>query len=295
MDWNSDGIPDIISGDRSGFFNVFIRDARGEMTAHKQYQLLDGSVWTVGANSQPAVVDWNNNGMKDVVMGREAREIRIYLNQSSDTWPMFQDYDIVEAGGQPINLYRVNPYIFDLDGDGLWDLIAGENGGYIHFFRNIGTLGNPEFAAGETLKLDDGTPIRYSLGNPAGSRVGFGDWNNDGVPDFLLGTFEGHIAIYLGIEQVGVKEGRSPAISRFEAGPVPGRPVRFSVKLDKPGRIEILDVTGRRVRRFAHAPGERRLTWDGRDYAGRELAAGAYFARLNAGTETRTARMILSR
>ncbi|HDQ99828.1 MAG TPA: hypothetical protein ENN51_06050 [candidate division WOR-3 bacterium] len=294
MDWNSDGIPDLISGDRSGFFNVFIRDSLGEMTAHKQYQLLDGTVWTVGANSQPAVVDWDNDGMKDVVLGREAYEIRIYLNQTSDTWPVFQDYEPVQAGGAPINLYRVNPYIFDLDGDGLWDLVAGENGGYIHFFRNTGTPGAPEFAAGETLKLEDGTPIRYTFGNAAGSRVGFGDWNNDGVTDFLLGTYEGHVALYLGVEQVGVEEAPPPVPDRFEVGPVPGRPVRFRWALGRPGRLEVFDALGRAVWNRTVA-GEGVIVWDGTDESGRRLAAGAYFARLTGGEESRTARLVLAR
>ncbi|MFO7639554.1 MAG: FG-GAP-like repeat-containing protein [bacterium] len=295
MDWNSDGIMDIISGDRSGYFNVFIRDSLGEMTAHKQYQLLGGTIWDVGSNSQPAVMDWNNDGKKDIIIGNESYQVRLYLNQASDTWPLFQDYQLVEADGRAIYFYRSNPFVFDLDGDGLEDLLVGENNGWIHFYRNIGEAGAPEFAAGETLKLEDGTPIRYTLGNVYGSRVGFGDWNNDGVPDFLLGTYEGHVALYLGVEEVGVEEGRQPAVGRFEAGPVPGRPVRFSLALNRPGQLELFDATGRVVRRFAAAAGETELAWDGNGEDGRRLAAGAYFARLSVGDESRTARLVLTR
>ncbi|MFO7676561.1 MAG: FG-GAP-like repeat-containing protein [bacterium] len=294
VDWNSDGIPDIISGDRNGYFNVFIRDSLGGLAAHMQYRLLDSLVWDVGYNSQPAVFDWDNDGRKDVIIGNESYEVRLYLNQATDTWPLFQDYELVTAGGQAIRFYRGNPYVFDLDRDGLDDLIVGENNGWVHFFRNVGSIGAPGFAAGETLKLEDGSPLRYNLGNYYGSRCGFGDWNNDGVPDFLLGTYEGHVALYLGIEETGVEEERQAAVGRFEAGPVPGRSVRFSLTLSRPGRLGVLDAAGRVVRRFAVAGGEASLAWDGTDESGARLAAGAYFARLNVGGQTRTVRLMLT-
>jgi len=296
VDWNSDGIPDIISGDRSGFFNVFIRDSLGEMTAHKQYRLMDSTVWTVGANSQPAIFDWDDDGNKDVIIGRESYEVRVYLNQASDTWPMFQTYDTVAAGGRRISFYRANPYVFDLDRDGLPDLLVGENNGWIHFHRNVGAPGSPVFAAGETLKLEDGTHLRYTGGSPSGSRMGFGDWNNDGVPDFLLGTFEGHVAVYLGVEQVGVgEESQRPARVRFSVGPVPGRPVRMSFSLDRPGRIEVFDALGRVVREFAVGPASGEVVWDGTEETGRRLPAGPYFARIASGAASQTARMVLAR
>jgi flagellar hook assembly protein FlgD len=40
-------------------------------------------------------------------------------------------------------------------------------------------------------------------------------------------------------------------------------------------------------------PGRHAVNWNGRDDAGREVAAGAYFWRLQAGNLTRTTKMIL--
>ncbi len=246
MDWNSDGEWDIVSGDREGYFNVFIRDG-DELTAYYQCKLMDSTVLDVGSNSQPTVVDWNGDGIKDLLLGTEAGTVRFYPNRTSDTWPMFQDYVEVEAGGQVINKYRVNPYVFDLDQDGVHDLICGANDGYVCFFRNIGTNANPVLAAEETLTTTVGTSIRPS-GSPYGSRCGFGDWNNDSLPDFLISGFDGLVELFRGAPFVGVEQGanRRPAGPRTAATLVRG----VLPMAEGEGRTasgELLDALGRRV------------------------------------------------
>ena len=55
------------------------------------------------------------------------------------------------------------------------------------------------------------------------------------------------------------------------------------------GRLELLDVRGRRVRSLdvGRLPaGLSRLSWDGRDDRGRAVAPGVYYARLSVGEET---------
>jgi len=53
-----------------------------------------------------------------------------------------------------------------------------------------------------------------------------------------------------------------------------------------PVEVRVFDVRGREVRmiRGIATPGTQRLTWDGRNEAGEETAAGVYFARLTVGT-----------
>jgi len=58
--------------------------------------------------------------------------------------------------------------------------------------------------------------------------------------------------------------------------------------------IELFDVGGRRLRRFALGSGEAgELPWDGRDGGGRRLHAGLYFARLTSGSLRAQARVVL--
>jgi len=56
-----------------------------------------------------------------------------------------------------------------------------------------------------------------------------------------------------------------------------------------------VDVGGRRVRTLARgalAAGAHRLEWDGRDAAGRPVAAGVYFVRAEAGDARATRRFV---
>ena len=62
--------------------------------------------------------------------------------------------------------------------------------------------------------------------------------------------------------------------------------------------IEVMDVSGRRVRRVlsgALDPGERRLTWDGHDDAGAQLPAGVYLGRIRAGGDVAMVRLMIVR
>ena len=61
-------------------------------------------------------------------------------------------------------------------------------------------------------------------------------------------------------------------------------------------RVDLFDVTGRRVRTLAARElpaGASVLPWDGRDDAGASLRRGVYFARLQASGCVRTARVVL--
>jgi hypothetical protein len=86
---------------------------------------------------------------------------------------------------------------------------------------------------------------------------------------------------------------------RVVAAPNPFRAattIRFSVPETGPATVAILDVSGRRVRTLLDAvavPGERSLVWDGRDEAGRALASGVYFYRLQTATDSRSGRVQL--
>ena len=53
----------------------------------------------------PCVVDWNNDGKKDLVVGQFGNgAIRLYLNGGTDVAPVFGESTLLEAGGKPIKL-----------------------------------------------------------------------------------------------------------------------------------------------------------------------------------------------
>jgi hypothetical protein len=53
----------------------------------------------------PCVVDWNNDGKKDLLVGQfSGGKIRLYLNGGTDDAPRFNAYSFLEAGGKEISL-----------------------------------------------------------------------------------------------------------------------------------------------------------------------------------------------
>ena len=74
--------------------------------------------------------------------------------------------------------------------------------------------------------------------------------------------------------------------------------IAFDLAVAGPVQLDVFDVQGRRVRRLqsgAMAAGTHRITWDGRDSAGRETSSGVYFCRLTAGNQVHLHKMTLVR
>jgi hypothetical protein len=77
----------------------------------------------------------------------------------------------------------------------------------------------------------------------------------------------------------------------FRTGPL----FRFALASRARVRLDLFDVSGRRVRRLVDEDrdaGYWEAPWDGRDARGRRVAAGVYFARFEAGDYTATRKVV---
>jgi len=129
--------------------------------------------------------------------------------------------------------------------------------------------------------------------------------------DDLAGVPAGATAAYsYAVVRGGTEIVRSPAVTVEVPGaagvtrlvgaqPNPFNPetaIVFELARSGPVRLEVFDVSGRRVAVLADGvrpAGRQRVVWQGRDDAGRALPSGAYFARLDAGTVVATQRLML--
>ncbi|HKQ58314.1 MAG TPA: FlgD immunoglobulin-like domain containing protein [Candidatus Eisenbacteria bacterium] len=71
--------------------------------------------------------------------------------------------------------------------------------------------------------------------------------------------------------------------------------LRVGLPAETQARVDLFDITGRRLRTLSNgvmSSGETVLWWDGRDDAGRNAPAGVVFARLSTPREARTARFL---
>jgi hypothetical protein len=63
-----------------------------------------GSPLQVAVMSAPTVIDWNNDGKKDLLVGQfTSGNIVLFLNQGTDANPVFSGSTLVESSGVPIS------------------------------------------------------------------------------------------------------------------------------------------------------------------------------------------------
>ena len=295
MDWNGDSLSDIIVGDRNGYVTYFRRTGSGvnDLTS-EGHMTAGGSVIDVGANSAPVVVDWNNDGLLDLLIANEASNqgIRLYLNSGTTTNPVLTTWSYIQNSGSNINRYRCCPQVYDMNGDGKKDLIMGENNAQIYYYENTGTNAAPVFSGCEAIQ-SNGSPLDlYS-----GTRLWVNDWDENGVPDLLVSDFNGYVHVFIadptGIAEETVLQVQTGFAVAPAINPAQGS---FNINLQTPhgGNIELMiyDSAGRLVATKNAAglsEGTNLITMD----AG-SMATGVYTVVAQTGSDISTCRMVLT-
>lgn len=287
-DWNEDGYRDILVGDRNGYTMIFVETGRG-------LTLLDtlranGVKVLVAYNSNPDVVDWNEDGKKDIVIGEQTGYVRLYLNQGTNSNPVFTTYSNIQSGGVSINWYRVNPRVCDLDVDGKKDLTVGENTAHVFFYRNVGTNASPVFNGYDSLELTNGNPIVEYYG----LRPYFVDYNEDGAIDILTSDYYGYVRYYQNTVFPGVEEMEQAIVSNFTVTPNVTKDmvnIRYSLTERSAVNVEIYSANGRLIDVVVNRSedvGDHELIWNS-GY----VPAGIYFITFRANTITVSKKIII--
>lgn len=136
--------------------------------------------------------------------------------------------------------------------DGDYDLILGTANGNVYFAENTGTASNPVFS-GYIMLTCQGSPIDAGTY----SRETVTDWNEDGVPDLIVGgltgsspTFYRRLQVYLGTS-VSNQDEENGTISDQCSFAVSGSPTKnilaLNFQLSQPNnaRVTIIDCFGR--------------------------------------------------
>lgn len=204
FDYNADGLLDLVIGGRSKYQDgglyqekVWLFENTGTATFPVFTYVTDNfsglNDLGIGGFITCTFGDIDGDGDQDMVVGEGTGTLLIFENEASAGSPasfnlgfsvIQSEGDDLDLGGNPV------PQLFDLDQDGLLDLIVGERNGNVNFLRNEGTASAYDFVLYEDsiggINTDlDGNTIGYSS-----------PWlylDADGNIDALIGGEKGYL------------------------------------------------------------------------------------------------------
>jgi len=301
VDFNNDGILDLVLGERNGYFNFYT--GNGDGTLHFIGYPFDdlGNPIERNYNSSGYLDDWDEDGYIDFIAGGYDTEtttggrFEVHLNMSDDITSPVWNSSTIDLTSSVSNKWRLTHQTFDLDRDGDKDLVLGYEMGNVWFAENIGTNSNPSFSGCIQLVCDGGD-INVYTNYPGGGRAreSVTDYNSDGIPDILSGCSNGWIYYFEGYNSTGIGEDpqASPPEFQMTLSEVPTAGI-FSVDLtlhtDAAVEINIFDACGRIVESsnaFCQT-GFESIPMDITD-----VPAGMYIVSVSAAENTETARLI---
>ena len=204
--WDDDGLKDLLVGQFDGTVKIYLNVGTDEDPTFDAGTFLEAgpagmkTQMFVGATATPAIVDWNNDGSRDLLVGNYTGRLHLFLNQGTDALPDFAAGTLLELGGAELVVptMRSAPVVLDLDGDGRKDILSGNREGQLLLYSNVGTDTAPAFS-GYTLVQSEGVPI--DLGPDFNARPFVCDWTGDGRADVLVGLGDGQVYLYQGVPE----------------------------------------------------------------------------------------------
>lgn len=132
--------------------------------------LEDQAFLYAGSLPVPTIVDWDGDGVLDIVAGNSEGRVLFFRNCGSNAAPAFDSGVALEAGGRPIHVqpgYKgdiqgpgearwgyISTNVADWNGDGLPDILAGDSLSRHVVYMNRGTRRQPRLDAERPLYLD---------------------------------------------------------------------------------------------------------------------------------------------
>lgn len=144
----------------------------------------------------PQIVDWNEDGKKDLLVGDAFGYMTLYLNTGTNNNPTLTNSGRIKVGANDYNDgEKATPVVNDWNQDGKKDLVVGAEDGRIRLLINTGTNSNPVFNSIQYVKANgldlDVSPLPDDRSAPE-----VADLDGDGLKDLIIGDKPGMLHFY---------------------------------------------------------------------------------------------------
>jgi hypothetical protein len=225
VDFDKDGNIDLLAGDEDGSV-AYLRNTgkvKNNMPVFESVVYLKQKADNLkfGALSTPFSIDWDEDGVDDIICGNSAGNISFIKNISGGSSPKWAAPLLLKTGANDIRILAgangsiqgpaeekwgyITLSVADWDNDGKKDIIVNTIFGKIIWYKNTGDLINMEgpFSVkvdwqGNLLKPDWNwwTPDNNELVTQWRTTPFAIDWNNDGLCDLVMLDHEGYLSFY---------------------------------------------------------------------------------------------------
>ena len=272
-DLDGDGDKDMLLGNTNASITYF-ENTGGAGPANFVLDSLNYQNISVGANGQqstPQLIDLDNDGLLDLVIGRRSGTLFYYQNTGTVNNPVFTFITNTFGGVTVYNPIQNVGYSTPLfyDSAGTTQLLVGSYGGTLYHYTNIdGNLGGT-FTLTDTNFMD--------IYEPSNAAPAMADLDADGLLDLVIGNLAGGVRCYKQTIPTAISE--AAAIDpRFTFYP---NPVKQELTIDfneasisGVREINIYNVIGKKIKQLKTRSKKQIVNLDG-------IPAGSYIISVN--------------
>ncbi|UCH82914.1 MAG: VCBS repeat-containing protein [Candidatus Latescibacterota bacterium] len=308
-DVDNDGDIELLAQSKGQYGKVYLLERDGTVVDGwpRTVRLID-----IFFTSSPALADFNNDGkLEAVVYGWNGTQssLHVFDYQGNDYpgWPIVASNAYSEA----------SPVVGDVNGDGVVEVIFGDEGRFIYGFDTNGQMvdGFP-FATGDAVRA---APFIIDLDQNGDVEIVAQSWDRNVYVWDLSGTYNESLtpwptyqanvhrngrkgfAVATAVEPDPARYGPITRLELLQNYPNPFNPVTTIVFMVPDGGVrnaslKIYDVTGALIKTLIDGPvngGRYDIRWDGTNNHGARVGTGVYFYRMTCEGMTDTKKMLL--